>query len=88
MRAIFVLVVTVIAVPNVYGFTAVERAILKDVERKIAPGGVNTVGEAELSKANNICQTKCTVCFDGVECNFNCVIDTCLESSGSERDAR
>lgn len=34
--------------------------------------------EAQSLRALSICQEKCSICFDGVDCDFDCVKRTCL----------
>lgn len=46
--------------------------IAKEIER--------SVGAEKLQKATTICQNECSVCFDGVECDFSCVEKVCLNN--------
>lgn len=37
--------------------------------------------EAQSLRALSICQEKCSICFDGIDCDFECVKKTCLNDS-------
>lgn len=41
--------------------------------------------EATALRALSICQSKCSICFDGVDCDFECVKQTCLKEQGVKK---
>ena len=64
----------------------IERSILIEAEKSISKMSAETQKmEVEINKAQSICQTKCSICFDGVDCDFECVKNVCLDDHGEAK---
>jgi len=42
-------------------------------------------GEPQSIRALSICREKCTICFDGVDCDFECVRRICLRNVETQK---
>lgn len=60
---------------------AVDKAHgeMGDSDKDVSKAVELSIGAEKFHKANTICQNECSVCFDGVECDFSCVEKVCLQ---------
>ena len=63
----------------------IDKSILREASQDIKFMSSETKSSIKAYKAMSICQTKCSVCFDGLSCDFECVKKVCLNESGEAK---
>ncbi|WP_370308856.1 hypothetical protein [Sinimarinibacterium flocculans] len=79
-----VLILSFASFANAGFLNQLERGIIDNAAREVSQSadGIEEFSK-DATKATNICQLKCAICFDGIACDFDCVRESCPVGPGS-----